>query len=351
MYEKFKSEDVYESKRNIFDEEEFLNSLESSVHNVGFEEEEKAAGKGDLLEAMNEYWALSDERKKDLFLTEFDEYGKPVIATALVKYDMHEELGTLLSLLDESEQMALINSVDGSDSNLLHGAMRNNSQEAVKLLLGKGVNPLQQEGDNEKNTLVAGIENDAFEAVGEFLSFFDKAESRDEFLEKQKIKRKALNKCDDDNNTALHLVGGFQASGVEEGVDGEEFESSFKAEMADLILKNVRRGHERIFTKRNKNRQTAEEAARSVENSEIADSIRDKHTEILFGKLDTSIVRMGADKDKQAEEGRKTISGMICYWCGQEGHRANKYTNPRNEPLVNQQARASGGMQCRLCGK
>jgi Zinc knuckle len=45
------------------------------------------------------------------------------------------------------------------------------------------------------------------------------------------------------------------------------------------------------------------------------------------------------------------MSNMLCYNCGQQGHRSNKCTNPRNLALVTQVLTAQGRKPCEHCGK
>jgi Zinc knuckle len=45
------------------------------------------------------------------------------------------------------------------------------------------------------------------------------------------------------------------------------------------------------------------------------------------------------------------MSNMLCYNCGQQGHRSNECTNPKNLALVTQVLTAQGRKPCEHCGK
>jgi Zinc knuckle len=45
------------------------------------------------------------------------------------------------------------------------------------------------------------------------------------------------------------------------------------------------------------------------------------------------------------------MSTMLCYGCGQYGHRANDCNNPRNFELVSQVLKAKGQFPCPHCGR
>jgi hypothetical protein len=84
---------------------------------------------------------------------------------------------------------------------------------------------------------------------------------------------------------------------------------------------------------------------------QVASSSNGMTAEMVMALIQAAVPGHGTPAIKPAEPAQIDQSTMICYQCGQFGHRSNECKNPKNHALAAQVLKAQGRKPCEHCGR